>query len=46
MWSGIGAAAVRLRMWKNLAVANGMRVSEGFAMNETKIKGAARCREE
>lgn len=45
-WPAIGAAAVRLRMWKNLAITNGMRVSESSATNETKIKGAARCREE
>lgn len=39
--SGICAASARICMWKDLAITNGMRVSEGSAMNETKMKGAA-----
>lgn len=44
--SGICTASARLHVWKNLAVMNGTRVNEGSAMNETKMKGAAHCREE
>lgn len=39
--SGISTASTRIRVRKDFVIANGMRVSEGSAMNETKMKGAA-----